>query len=289
MLTATLILPHPLLRDFIYNYTLCRSGSAQLNLDIPCFANHETSLCFFRTDSPIMIKNSTAKITVEQVDKASLFGVFTHFKGTMRFKGNCDEFIIEFKPNGFNRMFSIPATEICDKILSANEVIGKYIKQLYEQLLHASGIQEMVSLADKFLIGFLNRQKAVYSNEGITRISDQLLSKNYNIDISKYASKANMSIRNFERRFFEQIGTSPKLYCRILRFNTTVKSKIIHPEKSWIDIAYENGYYDIMHMIKEFKQFANASPSILFNNNPGLTTETLPKWNDQDKTLLPLN
>jgi AraC-like DNA-binding protein len=177
-------------------------------------------------------------------------------------------------------MFGIPATEICDKIFPANEVIGKYIKQFYVQLLHASSAVEMVSLADKFLIGFLNKQKAVYSNEGITRISHQLVSKNYNIDISKYASLANMSIRNFERRFSEQVGTSPKLFCRMLRFNTALKSKITHLEKSWVDIAYESGYYDNMHMIKDFKQFADVSPSILFNNNPGLTTETLPSWKE---------
>ena len=174
----------------------------------------------------------------------------------------------------------IPATEICDKIFPADEVIGKLIKQLQVQLLHALGVQEMVSLANNFLIGFLNKQKAVYANGGITRISHQLLSKNYNIDISKYARLANMCIRNFERRFSEQVGTSPKLFCRILRFNTAVKSRITHQEKSWVDVAYDNGYYDIMHMIKEFKQFANVSPSILFNNYPGLTTETLPNWNE---------
>lgn len=280
MLTTSSILPHPLLRDFIYYYTICKSGSAQLNLDIPCFANHETSLCFFRTDTPILIKNSAAKNTAEQIDKISLFGLLTQFKGTIRFKGNCDEFIIEFKPNGLNRMFGIPATEICDKIFPADEVFGKHIKQLYGQLLHASDLHEMVSITNIFLTGFINRRKSVYTNNGITRISHQLLSNNYNIDIPKYASQANMSIRNFERRFSEQVGTSPKLFCRILRFNSTIKSKINHPEKSWVDIAYDNGYYDNMHMIKEFKQFADVSPSILFNNYPGLTTEPLPNWNE---------
>ncbi len=36
---------------------------------------------------------------------------------------------------------------------------------------------------------------------------------------------------------------------------------------SWTDIAYESGYYDTMHLIKEFKQFANASPAALFDEN----------------------
>ncbi len=278
MLTTSLIPPHPALNDYVYNYTWCNSGSANINLNIPCFANHETSLCFFLTDTPTLIKNSKTKKAITNTDKISLFGLLTDYKGMMRFQGNCNEFIIEFKPNGFNKMFCIPANKICDNIFSASEVIGKCVKQFYEKLLYAASIREMVSLADKFLMGFLNKQRAVYKNDGITRISHQLSINLSAINISQYASQANMSIRNFERRFSEQVGTSPKLFCRLLRFNTAVKSKISHPEKSWNDIAFDSGYYDSMHMIKEFKQFADASPAILFKDNPGLTEEVLPHW-----------
>lgn len=59
-----------------------------------------------------------------------------------------------------------------------------------------------------------------------------------------------------------------QLFCRLqLHFNEAFKSKISFPEMSWNGIAYENGYYD-MHLIKEFKQFANASPAVLFHENP---------------------
>ena len=279
MLDTFLILPHPALSDYIYNYTICKSVSSYINLTIPCFANHETSLCFFLTDTPTLIKNCNTKNATKNIDKISLFGLFTDSKGTMRFQGNCNEFIIEFKPNGFNNMFGIPASKICDDIFPANEVIGNCVKQFYEKLLYAEGVQEMVSLADKFLIGFLNKPKAAYMNEGITQISNQISINPDTFNISQYARQANMSIRNFERRFSEQVGTSPKLFCRLLRFNKAVKSKISHPKKSWCDIAFESGYYDNMHMIKDFKQFANASPAILFNDNPGLTEETLPHWN----------
>jgi AraC-like DNA-binding protein len=87
-----------------------------------------------------------------------------------------------------------------------------------------------------------------------------------------------MSVRNFERRFGEQVGTSPKLFCRLLRFNKAFKSKINVPEKNWSDIAYECGYYDSLHLIKEFKQFANASPTALFNENPNFKEIELDNW-----------
>jgi AraC-like DNA-binding protein len=43
------------------------------------------------------------------------------------------------------------------------------------------------------------------------------------------------------------------------------------PSANWTSIAYECGYYDQMHMIKDFKEFANVNPSILFQNDGDFT------------------
>jgi transcriptional regulator GlxA family with amidase domain len=128
----------------------------------------------------------------------------------------------------------------------------------------------MVAFADKFLISIINRKKRAYMNEGISNISCHLLSNTTSINISQYAYQANMSLRNFERRFMEQVGTSPKLYCRLIRFNSALNFKISNPRKSWDEIAEEFSYYDIMHLNKEFKQFTNFSPAKLLKDNPVL-------------------
>ena len=275
MLTTTLILPHPSLNDFISNYSLCTSGTANLNMSLPWFAHHDTSLCFFLGDTPVQIRNTNIDNPTESTNKVCLCGLMTHCKGTTTFKGNYKTFIIEFKLNGFNKMFGIPASKICNNTYPAIEVIGNEVKDIYEHLLNASNVKEMVWVADRFLMNFLSRQKATYKNEGITKIAHQLLSNNNTTTIPHYATYANMSIRNFERRFSEQVGTSPKLFCKLIRFNRAINCKLIDPKKSWTDIAYECGYYDGMHMVKEFKQFSNASPAALFNNNSWLINETV--------------
>ena len=81
-------------------------------------------------------------------------------------------------------------------------------------------------------------------------------------------------MRNFERRFSEQVGTSPKLFCRLVRFTAAVQFKIAHSKKSWTEVAYECGYFDQMHLIKDFKQFTNENPSTFFNDNPDLMKES---------------
>ncbi|MBK8142870.1 MAG: helix-turn-helix transcriptional regulator [Chitinophagaceae bacterium] len=35
------------------------------------------------------------------------------------------------------------------------------------------------------------------------------------------------------------------------------------PQLSWTQIAYECGYFDQMHFIRDFKQFAGVAPGIL--------------------------
>lgn len=268
MLTASLVPPHPALSDFIQNYTLCVSTSPNVNISFPLYAHHDTSIGFFLGNTSVHIKNHTTNKVIPSVSRYFLFGLSTHCKEAMTSTGDYKTFTIEFKPNGFNRIFGIAASEIRDNIFPANEVIGKEVERFHDQLLHAASAQEMVGFSDRFLLDSLNRKKTTYSNDGITKISSQLLSKSNTAKISQYAYYANMSIRNFERRFGEQVGTSPKLFCRLLRFNSALNFKIRKPTTNWTDLANKFGYHDNMHLIKEFKKFTNTSPAILLNSNP---------------------
>jgi AraC-like DNA-binding protein len=242
-------------------------------MTLPWVAHHDTSLCFYLGDKPIQRPNSHANNLDGYSNKITLYGLLTQCIGEMTFEGSYNTFLIEFKPNGFTRLFDIPATEICDNAFSADSVIGSVVDKFYSQLINAANIQEKIGFADEFLFGFLKKRRGVYYNDGITRISEHLLSNSLP-NITQYAVQANMSLRNFERRFSEQVGTSPKLFCRLLRFSAAVQTKVACPEKSWIDIAYDCGYYDDMHLIKEFKQFSTESPVAFFENNPFLMAES---------------
>ncbi|MEJ7738255.1 MAG: AraC family transcriptional regulator [Chitinophagaceae bacterium] len=267
MLESFLISPHPVLSDCVNNYSLCKFESIDRCLAFPWLAHPDTSLAFFFGDTPIQIINANSTDETKSTSKICLFGALTHCNGIMTFEGKFNTFVIEFKPNGFNKLFRVPACEICNTTLPANEVIGNGVSHLYEQMLYALNLPEMAYFADKFLIDLLNQQKSMVTNDGITRISNQLLTT-LHANVTQYAFQANMSMRNFERRFMEQVGTSPKLFCRLLRFQATINCKMVNPKKSWAEIAYECGYFDSMHMIKDFKQFANASPAAVFSGNP---------------------
>jgi AraC-like DNA-binding protein len=77
-----------------------------------------------------------------------------------------------------------------------------------------------------------------------------------------------MSIRNFERKFIDEVGMSPKLYSRITRFFYTVENKMMYPQRKWTSIAHDSGYFDQAHFIRECKEFSSRTPEELFMVTP---------------------
>jgi len=266
-----LISPHPSLQLYVDNYILCTSDGERIVHTGIWPASSETSIIFYMADRPSH-KTSEGKFSHLQSDQGCIVGLQPQFSGIVSFSGIYFTFIIMFKANGLNKLFSMPATDIVNKIYHLDDVFGVKAKNLNEQLLNARDIHQMALFADAFLLFFLNMKKAyLHLCDGITFISNELFNNTPLLSVEQYAKKANMSVRNFGRRFMEQTGVSPKLYCRLLRFNNAINRKLKKPQINWTSIAYECGYFDQMHMIKDFKEFANVNPSALFKNNNEFT------------------
>jgi transcriptional regulator GlxA family with amidase domain len=77
------------------------------------------------------------------------------------------------------------------------------------------------------------------------------------------ASLACLSISQFERRFIQQTGITPKFYTRINRFYQAYQIKEKNPKNDWLSIALETGYHDYQHLVKDFKQFSDTTPHSL--------------------------
>jgi transcriptional regulator GlxA family with amidase domain len=74
-----------------------------------------------------------------------------------------------------------------------------------------------------------------------------------------------ISGRQLERRFMSEVGLGPKLLCRILRFQQVFPA-VERADKNWARIAADCGYYDQAHLIRDFRQFAGQTPSVLFDH-----------------------
>ncbi len=166
---------------------------------------------------------------------------------------------IIFQPGGLNRLLGIPMTEIFDNGFCGTEVIGKEINELIDQCHHTHSLDELESLVQYY---FLSKLSSVKEQLPID-FALQYLLLNYNADIGQAASMACMSIRSFERKCKERLGMPAKMFARIARFHKAYTMLEDQQRTSWANLAYGAGYYDQMHFIKDFKEFAKLTPTLV--------------------------
>ncbi len=73
-------------------------------------------------------------------------------------------------------------------------------------------------------------------------------------------ARLGVSPRTLQRRFRAQVGISPKLLARILRFQRIFRVWQREPRRL-ARVAGQAGYFDQSHMIRDFRQFAGQPPA----------------------------
>ena len=160
--------------------------------------------------------------------------------------------------------------ELYDEPFDATLFLGSEIASVNEQLQEANTAFEMKSVVESFLMGKLDHSALLPCEHAMKA---QLQG---HISIENAASLACLSLRQYERRTQEIMGYSPKVFSRLVRFSKAYRLKENQPGLSWTHIAHFCGYYDQMHLIKDFKEFAGALPGTLtkqINNAPALLQE----------------
>jgi AraC-like DNA-binding protein len=79
--------------------------------------------------------------------------------------------------------------------------------------------------------------------------------------VMRVARDAGLSRRRFAQVFREQVGVTPKLYCRIRRFQQVVRQIGLGVPVDWAAVALAAGYYDQAHLANDFRDFAGITPS----------------------------
>ena len=88
--------------------------------------------------------------------------------------------------------------------------------------------------------------------------------------IEAIARELGTTARTLERRITSEVGLSPKVLQRILRFRRAFRLLDSTSPGRWGPVAAAAGYYDQAHMIRDFRSFAGATPTAFFHVDPGL-------------------
>ena len=148
--------------------------------------------------------------------------------------------------------------EITDRAFDARSVLGHAVAELERKLADTADLGERARIATEFLLARANRPT---KPDAVAKVANEFLVENGALRIAHAAEHAGLSVRQFERVFCEQVGIPPKLYGRIVRFHAALAAKQESTDRRWTDVAYEFGYCDQMHMIRDFRNFSGETPT----------------------------
>jgi AraC-like DNA-binding protein len=163
-----------------------------------------------------------------------------------------------FKPGGAVPFIGLPADELRDAHVSLDDLWGSRAVELRDRLLEAPSPRARLRILEAALLeraaGRLARHPAVAYALG------ELAGSPHTARIAEVASAAGLSPRGFIGAFSREVGLTPKLFCRVLRFQEVIRRAHAGPV-AWVDVAAACGYFDQAHFIRDFKAFAGVSPS----------------------------
>ncbi|MFW6043542.1 MAG: helix-turn-helix domain-containing protein [Marinilabiliaceae bacterium] len=90
-------------------------------------------------------------------------------------------------------------------------------------------------------------------------------------NIDQLASIACLSRKQLERLFSGRIGTSPRQFMNIVRFQNAIGYKARYPECNFTSLAFHCGFYDQPHMNHEFKKMSGLTPREFFAGNDSVS------------------
>ncbi|MFB9080089.1 helix-turn-helix domain-containing protein [Flavobacterium procerum] len=112
-----------------------------------------------------------------------------------------------------------------------------------------------IKIIEQFLLSEL---KDIQTDKLIVEAIKLIYQSNGTIRIKDLNEKLFISQSPFEKRFRKVVGTTPKKFSSIVRFNSVLEN--LNKTKTLTEICYENNFFDQAHFIKDFKQFTGDTP-----------------------------
>lgn len=255
--------PHPALQDYVETICVINHDFMIGDTLSPLYTyvpTHTRFLCFYLAD-PVNVKKGMGDF--ENHGRSVIIGPQLT-PVTLDLGRNHANLLVILKPGGLYRLLGIPLIQLVDCYYDARLVVGKEIDQVTEQLMNASTSLEKNSIIQNYLLQNLTKLKPSLP---IDFAMLQLVLSKGEISMDRLASQSCLSVRQLERQSLKRIGLPPKYFSRMIRFSEAYKFKERNPQSCWTDIVYRFGYYDQMHLIKDFHHFTGINPSKLKEEN----------------------
>jgi AraC-like DNA-binding protein len=190
-----------------------------------------------------------------KLSSAGITGISDSFKV---FKNSADigTILVYFTETGFTHFASHPVNELFNISLPLDDIFKKdIVAEVEEKLALATTDKHRIKIIEQFL---LSRIRDIKADKLITEAVTLIYQSKGAIRIKELNEQLFISQSAFEKRFRKVVGTTPKKFASIIRFNAALDS--LNKARSLTELCYENNFFDQSHFIRDFKQFTGDTP-----------------------------
>ncbi|MRG43826.1 helix-turn-helix domain-containing protein [Chitinophaga sp. SYP-B3965] len=159
---------------------------------------------------------------------------------------------IKLQPTALTYLFDISMHTLTDKVVDLSVIMAVPLQSL---LCSPAPHDEKITAINEWMGSF-----PLPPQDHAEKAIDLIREHKGAIAVAEIITQLGISERHLERLFKKYVGLSPKFYARIIRFN-----HIFHLNQernpTWTDLAFNAGYYDQSHFIRNFKAFTGEDPS----------------------------
>jgi len=166
---------------------------------------------------------------------------------------------IHFKPGGAFPFLGADVGELADMHVDLEALWGRPAIELRERLCETKSPTERFALLEKALLHHLFRP--LERHHAVQFALDAFGRADPDLAVRDVARETGLSQRRFIQLFAREVGISPKLFCRVQRFQRALQSVRRGAVPDWARLAVDCAYYDQSHLIHDFQFFTNLSPT----------------------------
>jgi AraC-like DNA-binding protein len=164
--------------------------------------------------------------------------------------------LIEFHPGGLHPFIHIDQFELLDSSFPLEDLDKTLNQTLEDTLLSSASIESLIDSLDYILLAKLRNRQA---DKSITTMMQGIIKRHGNISAKELSSEFYYSEKHIRRLFLHQVGTTPKIFSRIVRANYALH--LLQTSPAYLtDIGVSSGFFDQPHFIHDFKMVCGLTP-----------------------------
>lgn len=179
---------------------------------------------------------------------------------TYDWSGRREIFGVRFMPGFQPEIINVKMSELVGTRVPLQDIVldDKLIPLMAQQ---KDFYQRIRVFLQRYTMVHNQRRKSAEKEELVWSVKRMVYESDGKIRISEMSDRTGYSERYINKVFIEEMGFSPKVFCKIIQFQRAVEFLNYGAPDKMTDAAVYLGYYDQPQFIKDFKAYCGVTPT----------------------------